>query len=327
MPPAAPPSPACPQIWRRTTRLFIGFPVWWYVEPRIVDTFLESGDLAGKTLIPFATSGDSGHRGGRKKSLQAHCPAADWKKGKTYQRRSGELGQKPPPGSEPCPLLLRSWQTHAGTRSWTPARSCIRPCPSKRSPLGVIGEKTSFSRTSIYNYFQTKEEIFLALLRAGNMPPGRDDLCRPRRRARARGNIPRDVCRAPRAARVHAQTHVHELIRLGIGQPRRKPAILQAGNTGRSLRGVEACLRAHFPRCGQKEAERFVYAFFPFLFGVYPYTQVTPKQAEAMERAHIAYPRPHRRRDHRGAGGNAGAPLCLKRARVLLFERAPCPFI
>ena len=60
---------------------------------------------------------------------------------------------------------------------------------------------------------------------------------------------------------------------------------------GRSLRGVEACLRAHFPRCGQKEADKFVYAFFPFLFGVYPYTQVTPKQAEAMERAHIAYPR------------------------------------
>ena len=37
--------------------VFIGFPVWWYVEPRIVDTFLESYDFAGKTLIPFATSG------------------------------------------------------------------------------------------------------------------------------------------------------------------------------------------------------------------------------------------------------------------------------
>ena len=61
--------------------VFIGFPVWWYVEPRIVDTFLESGDLAGKTLIPFATSGGSGIAGAEK-SLQAHCPAADWKKGK-----------------------------------------------------------------------------------------------------------------------------------------------------------------------------------------------------------------------------------------------------
>lgn len=61
--------------------VFIGFPVWWYVEPRIVDTFLESGDFAGKTLIPFATSGGSGIAGAEK-SLQAHCPAADWKKGK-----------------------------------------------------------------------------------------------------------------------------------------------------------------------------------------------------------------------------------------------------
>lgn len=40
--------------------VFVGFPVWWYVEPRIVDTFLESYDFSGKTLIPFATSGGSG---------------------------------------------------------------------------------------------------------------------------------------------------------------------------------------------------------------------------------------------------------------------------
>ena len=40
--------------------VFVGFPVWWYVEPRIIDTFLESYDFAGKTVVPFATSGDSG---------------------------------------------------------------------------------------------------------------------------------------------------------------------------------------------------------------------------------------------------------------------------
>lgn len=40
--------------------VFVGFPVWWYVEPRIIDTFLESGDFSGKTLVPFATSGGSG---------------------------------------------------------------------------------------------------------------------------------------------------------------------------------------------------------------------------------------------------------------------------
>lgn len=40
--------------------VFVGFPVWWYVEPRIIDTFLESCDFAGKTVVPFATSGGSG---------------------------------------------------------------------------------------------------------------------------------------------------------------------------------------------------------------------------------------------------------------------------
>lgn len=61
--------------------VFVGFPVWWYVEPRIVDTFLESYDFSGKTLIPFATSGGSGI-GKAEKSLQSHCPAANWERGK-----------------------------------------------------------------------------------------------------------------------------------------------------------------------------------------------------------------------------------------------------
>lgn len=40
--------------------VFVGFPIWWYVEPRIVDTFLEAHDFSGKTIVPFATSGGSG---------------------------------------------------------------------------------------------------------------------------------------------------------------------------------------------------------------------------------------------------------------------------
>ena len=40
--------------------VFVGFPIWWYVEPRIIDTFLESADFAGKIIVPFATSGGSG---------------------------------------------------------------------------------------------------------------------------------------------------------------------------------------------------------------------------------------------------------------------------
>ena len=60
--------------------VLVGFPVWWYVEPRIVDTFLESYDFTGKEMIPFATSGGSGI-GKAEKSLKAHCPGAVWKEG------------------------------------------------------------------------------------------------------------------------------------------------------------------------------------------------------------------------------------------------------
>ena len=61
--------------------VLIGFPIWWYVEPRIVDTFLESYDFSDKTVIPFATSGGSGI-GGAEKSLREHCPKANWKQGR-----------------------------------------------------------------------------------------------------------------------------------------------------------------------------------------------------------------------------------------------------
>ena len=60
--------------------VFVGFPIWWYVEPRIVDTFLERYNFSGKTLIPFATSGGSGI-GRAEKSLKEHCPDAHWKSG------------------------------------------------------------------------------------------------------------------------------------------------------------------------------------------------------------------------------------------------------
>lgn len=61
--------------------VFIGFPIWWYVAPHIIHTFLESYDFAGKTLVPFATSG--GSRLGRTvEELKKLCPNANWKAGK-----------------------------------------------------------------------------------------------------------------------------------------------------------------------------------------------------------------------------------------------------
>ena len=65
--------------------VFLGFPIWWYVEPRIVDTFLDGCDTAGKALIPFATSGGSGIANVEKHLRQLY-PAANWLPGKRLGR-------------------------------------------------------------------------------------------------------------------------------------------------------------------------------------------------------------------------------------------------
>lgn len=62
-------------------RVFVGFPVWWYVAPTIINTFIESYDFSGKTVIPFATSGGSGIEG-CEKALQQKYPKITWGKGK-----------------------------------------------------------------------------------------------------------------------------------------------------------------------------------------------------------------------------------------------------
>ena len=53
--------------------VLVGFPIWWYVEPKIIDTFLDSYDFSGKTVIPFATSGGSGIEN-VEKNLQKEYP-------------------------------------------------------------------------------------------------------------------------------------------------------------------------------------------------------------------------------------------------------------
>ena len=60
--------------------VYVGFPVWWYVEPRIIDTFLESYDFSGKVIIPFATSGGSG-LGKAPQRMQTLVPDAQVRQG------------------------------------------------------------------------------------------------------------------------------------------------------------------------------------------------------------------------------------------------------
>ena len=67
--------------------IWIGFPIWWYVAPTIISTFVESYDFSGKTIVPFATSGGSG-MGKTVEVLKSLCPGANWEKGKMLNRVS-----------------------------------------------------------------------------------------------------------------------------------------------------------------------------------------------------------------------------------------------
>ncbi len=72
--------------------VFVGFPIWWYIAPNIVNTFLESYDFQGKTVVPFATSGGS-TMGRTNDALAPSCPGADLREGRRFpsSASAGEL--------------------------------------------------------------------------------------------------------------------------------------------------------------------------------------------------------------------------------------------
>ena len=70
------------------TTIFVGFPIWWYVAPTIINTFLESYDLTGKTIVPFATSGGSG-MGKTNERLAPSCKGAKLMEGKVFKGNVG----------------------------------------------------------------------------------------------------------------------------------------------------------------------------------------------------------------------------------------------
>ncbi len=69
--------------------VFVGFPIWWYIAPTIVNTFLESGDFAGKKIVPFATSGGSG-MGKTNKHLKDSVKGAVLVEGKVLNNATDE---------------------------------------------------------------------------------------------------------------------------------------------------------------------------------------------------------------------------------------------
>lgn len=68
--------------------IFLGFPIWWYTAPRIINTFLESHDFSGKEIVLFATSGGSG-LGDTAQDLRKSCHGAEILGGKLFNKNPG----------------------------------------------------------------------------------------------------------------------------------------------------------------------------------------------------------------------------------------------
>ena len=155
--------------------------------------------------------------------------------------------------------------------------------------LRDIGEKTSFTRTSIYNYFQTKEEIFLALLqREYERWTARLEKAREEHEKMSREEFARELA--------HSLEERQQLLKLlsmnlyDLEENCRFERLVEFKVVyGRALAEVGNCLEKFFPEMTEEDRQDFLYLFFPFLFGVYPYTVVTDKQRRAMDEAGISY--------------------------------------
>lgn len=181
-----------------------------------------------------------------------------------------------------------------GSEELTNARKAeiVDACASLYEKMGFqeitirdIGEKTSFTRTSIYNYFQTKEEIFLALLQR-EYEAWSADLDELSRSGSGAATFADTL-----AATLEKRICMLKLTSMNLydmeGNSRMENLISFKRAYGSAADAIQRCLAAYCPHMTEKGRQEFRYLFFPFLFGVYPYTNATEKQKEAMDRAHI----------------------------------------
>ena len=159
----------------------------------------------------------------------------------------------------------------------------------KEITMKEIADYTSFSRPSIYNYFETKEEIFLALLQkeyerwiadleaviSSRNAMTRDEIA---------GALARSLERREQLLKLMSMNHYD------MEANSRMERLTEFKKAyGRSLQAVDGLLRTFAPDLSAQGREEFLYAFFPFIYGIYPYAVVTDKQREAMDRAETGY--------------------------------------
>lgn len=159
----------------------------------------------------------------------------------------------------------------------------------KEITIKLISESTTFSRPSIYNYFETKEEIFLSLFAREyeNWIVELEDMCKNN-----------DKLSKEQFVNLFAHTieHREKLLKLlsmnlyDLEENSRLERLIEFKKTyGKAVHTVKLCVSKFFPKMTEEELIQFLYSFFPFMFGIYPYANVTKKQSEAMKKAGIQY--------------------------------------
>ena len=152
-----------------------------------------------------------------------------------------------------------------------------------------IAEYTTFSRASIYNYFETKEEIFLALFQQEYelLAEDLDGLCERYERlsqTELASELARSLERRPLMLKLlsmnlydmEANSRMERLVEFKTAY-------------GESSAAVNRCLQKFVPELDEQGRQTFLYAFLPFVYGLYPYTVVTDKQRQAMQKAGISF--------------------------------------
>ncbi len=155
--------------------------------------------------------------------------------------------------------------------------------------LKEIGNETSFSRPTIYNYFQTKDEILLAMIE------------------REIGKWNADLEMILNSDQNYSKEKIADLIAGSLEKREQMLKLFCTNNPeveanssyelslsfrkwyGRTHMLFKAILKKFCPEMSVEEVEGIVYVFFPFLLGVYPYTMVTDKQLKAMETAEVEF--------------------------------------
>ena len=155
--------------------------------------------------------------------------------------------------------------------------------------LKEIGNETSFSRPTIYNYYQTKEEIFLALFEREYVR-WNDEL-----QTILQDN--RKLTKAELAEKLAASlANRQQLLKLlamnnyDMEENSREELLTSFKVAyGESIKNVCSILTKFCPKKSDAEIQNIIYIFFPFMFGIYPYTAVTDKQKKAMKEAKVDF--------------------------------------